>query len=107
MNREELQKIFDDAESRLSWGKRGETCYPEIFLHGVDQICEAVKGIANAMQLPSAIYRPTLSIDGNQWCALYGASLMEGIAGFGDTPELAMRDFDNQFRTAKVPRSAT
>lgn len=58
-------------------------------------------------QRPSTLMRPTLGIDGNQWCALYGPNLMEGIAGFGDTPELAMCDFDNQFRTAKVPRSAT
>ena len=56
---------------------------------------------------PSVLYRPTLVPDGNQWCALYGENLIEGIAGFGDTPELAMCDFDNQFRTAKVPRSAT
>lgn len=30
--------------------------------------------------------------DGNQWCALYGEDLQTGIAGFGNTPFLAMID---------------
>ena len=31
--------------------------------------------------------------DGNQWCFLFGNNLQEGIAGFGDTIELAAIDF--------------
>lgn len=27
----------------------------------------------------------TLMVDGNQWCALAGNDLHEGVAGFGDT----------------------
>lgn len=76
----------------------------------ISELTMAVRRLADelsATQRPSTLLRPTLGIDGSQWCALYGANLMEGIAGFGDTPELAMCDFDNQFRTAKVPRSAT
>lgn len=30
--------------------------------------------------------------DGDQWCALYGEDLQAGIAGFGNTPFLAMED---------------
>lgn len=56
---------------------------------------------------PSVIFRPALAPDGNQWCALYGANLMEGIAGFGDTPDAAMRDFDKQFQMAKPPETRT
>ena len=48
---------------------------------------------------PSAIYRPKLSMDGGKWCALYGDNLQEGCAGFGDSPELAMADFDKNFIT--------
>ena len=51
--------------------------------------------------LPSAIYRPSLKIDGNKWCALYGESLEEGIAGFGDTPAEAMAEFDKAWLTSK------
>ena len=43
---------------------------------------------------PSVLYRPSLSIDGNKWCALYGKDLQSGVAGFGDSPEKAMQDFD-------------
>lgn len=35
--------------------------------------------------------------DGNQWCILYGENLQEGIAGFGGTPDAAMRDFEMKF----------
>lgn len=43
---------------------------------------------------PSVLYRPRLSIDGNQWCALYGDNIQDGLAGFGETPAGAMYDFD-------------
>jgi hypothetical protein len=53
---------------------------------------------------PSTIYRPALRIDGNQWCALYGESLEEGVAGFGDSPAEAVYDFDRAWH-AKLPAS--
>lgn len=43
---------------------------------------------------PSVIWQPKLTIDGNQWCALYGQDLLNGVSGFGSTPESAMLDFD-------------
>ena len=51
---------------------------------------------------PSVLYRPTLSIDGNQWCALYGVNLQDGVGGFGDSPDAAMRNFDKTW-AAKLP----
>ena len=54
------------------------------------------------MTEPCVLYRPELSIDGNQWCALYGANLQDGVAGFGDSPELAMQDFNRAWRQ-KLP----
>ena len=50
--------------------------------------------VAAEMQRPSAVFRPGLSIDGNRWCALYGENLQAGVAGFGDSPALAMEAFD-------------
>jgi hypothetical protein len=38
-----------------------------------------------------------LSKDGNQYCWLLGENLQFGIAGFGDTPHLAMLDFNREF----------
>lgn len=34
-----------------------------------------------------------LGKDGSQWCVLAGKDLQSGIAGFGATPELAIREF--------------
>jgi hypothetical protein len=48
---------------------------------------------------PAILYRPKLSIDGNQWCALYGDNLQEGVAGFGDSPGEAMIAFDKAWWT--------
>lgn len=40
--------------------------------------------------------KPQLLIDGDKWCALYGDNLQDGVAGFGDTPLLALMDFNTQ-----------
>ncbi|OAN76674.1 hypothetical protein A8B82_14845 [Sulfitobacter sp. EhC04] len=32
--------------------------------------------------------------DGDSWCVLWGVNLSEGIAGFGDTPYLAILNFN-------------
>lgn len=55
---------------------------------------------------PSVLYRPAISLDGNQYCALYGEDLMAGCAGFGTTIEAAMRDFDKNWREQKAPQPA-
>lgn len=51
-------------------------------------------GNAVDASLPSSRYLPKLSIEGNKWCALHGENLQDGVAGFGDSPELAYWDFD-------------
>lgn len=55
---------------------------------------------------PHVIFTPKLFIDGNKWCALYGENLMEGIAGFGDTPREALIDYDYAFSLLKSPEKA-
>ncbi len=62
-------------------------------------ICEA----AAQWERPSVLFRPTVSLDGNMYCALYGEDLMNGVAGFGDTMEAAMRDFDKNWGQQKAP----
>jgi hypothetical protein len=44
-------------------------------------------------------------MDGDQWCALYGENLQDGVAGFGDTPEKAMYAFDAAWKTARTQRA--
>ncbi len=80
--------------------------------HYLERMCEHISNMrecvaeiatsANWSARPSVLYRPTLSLDGNQWCALYGRNLQEGIAGFGDTPADAMRHFDSEFMYRKA-----
>lgn len=56
-------------------------------------------------QLPSVLYRPRLFVDGNQWCALYGDNLHDGVAGFGNSPAEAMHAFDEAWNE-KLPTTS-
>lgn len=47
---------------------------------------------------PSVAFKPTLSRDGDQWCALFGSNLQDGVAGFGKSPAAAMYAFDQEWR---------
>ena len=46
--------------------------------------------IRETLTRPSVIYRPTLTKDGDQWCALYGPDIHSGFCAWGDTPAEAM-----------------
>ena len=58
-----------------------------------------IDGLRNAIIVEQAEYnlfqllKPRIFIDGNQWCVLYGENLQDGVAGFGDSPYLAVVDF--------------
>jgi hypothetical protein len=49
---------------------------------------------------PSAVRRPNLSRHAENWVALLGRSLQDGIAGIGPTVEAALRAFDVQYLAA-------
>jgi hypothetical protein len=57
-------------------------------------IVQMADGILYEQTRPSTLYKPTVSRDGNQWCALLGENLQVGVAGFGDSPAQAMYAFD-------------
>jgi len=46
---------------------------------------------------PVALRHPRLSIRGRTFVALLGPAIEEGIAGFGDSVEAALRAFDVQY----------
>ena len=46
------------------------------------------------MRQPHVLMRPRIYQDGDMWCALYGDSIMEGIAAFGKTPRQAAEAWD-------------
>jgi hypothetical protein len=60
------------------------------------QISKAVE--EEEMNLFSML-KPKVSIDGNQYCVLYGDNIQDGVAGFGDTLIDAIWAFDKAFRT--------
>lgn len=66
--------------------------------HWAEMSCAAIAQAASAYERPSVLYKPKISIDENQWCALYGDDLQNGVAGFGRSPEEAMWDFDKNWR---------
>lgn len=55
---------------------------------------------------PSVLYKPSIFADGDQWCALLGDDLASGVAGFGDTPDSAMRAFDAAWTEERTPAAA-
>ncbi len=65
---------------------------------------DEVREVRREYLRPSVLYKPTISVDGNQWCALYGADLQTGVAGFGDTPAQAMEDFDHNWHSYSLVR---
>lgn len=74
----------------------------------VAQVKEELIAAAHDHCRPCVLFRPAIMIDGNKWVALYGANIQDGVAGSGDSPDEAMRDFDAHW-LARLPvqRAAT
>ena len=72
----------------------------------LDEFSFAVRRVSEEMQRPSVVYKPTLFVDGAEWCALLGPDVQQGLAGFGTTPAEAMAAFDNAFFSEPPPKEA-
>lgn len=98
----DYQAIYDAVRSRIRNGDIGQSVSDAIREANVayyaqvvaDNISYEAAKVAQAHAAPSAVYRPSLRKDGNQWCAIYGENVQEGVCGFGDTPAAAMAAFD-------------
>lgn len=62
--------------------------------------------LSGYMTSPFILLKPRIFPDGNQWCALYGDNIQEGVAGFGDTPAKAQTDFDKNWLNQKLGNTA-
>jgi hypothetical protein len=96
------QAVYDAVRSRISNGNVGdvirEVAFQQFDISWAKEIIQQeFTNAAQQMARPCALYRPSISIDGNMWCALYGDNLQDGIAGFGDSVALAMEDFDRNW----------
>jgi len=64
---------------------------------------QAWQRAAAAQERPCVLWKPSLFRDGNQWCALFGENIQEGVVGFGDSPDAAMWAFDEAWRETAPP----
>lgn len=94
------QATYDAVRSKISGCNIGDAVTEAVRLEisGVGQnAMSSISQLVSDMSRPSIAYKPSISIDGNQWCALYGENLQDGVAGFGDSPALAMEAFDREW----------
>ena len=104
------QAVYDAVRSRIS-GCNTSDIIERVVREAFDiswqkeRLQQEIYAVSYELQRPSAVFRPSVFPDGNMWCALYGANLMEGVCGFGETPEAACADFDNNWRSQKLDRS--
>jgi hypothetical protein len=80
-------------------------CVTELQIAAANQLYEAACNLNYEQMRPSYLYRPRLSIDGDQWRALYGENLQDGVAGFGGSPGEAYAAFDKAW-TEGLPIAA-
>lgn len=64
---------------------------------------QAWQQAAAAQERPCVLWKPSLFRDGNQWCALLGENIQDGVVGFGDSPDAAMWSFDEAWREKLPP----
>ena len=100
------QAVYDAVRSRFNGCDVENTVRQAIssaFFTGnlVHSVIREFELAAHEMQRPFVLFKPPISIDGNQWCVLYGENLQSGVSGFGDTPEKAALDFDKNWRNEK------
>lgn len=80
----------------------------------MDSICHSARvyfyGLSEAVwrdiTTPFCRLRPKMYIDGDQWCALYGENLQDGVAGFGATPAEAEAAFNQTWTSHRVKSTA-
>lgn len=74
----------------------------------MDSICQAAHNAAENIRAiaaePFTRLRPRIYPDGDQWCALYGDNLQEGVAGFGLSPAEAEEAFNKAWGERLAPR---
>lgn len=106
------QAVFDAVRSRISNGNVGDAVR-DVAFHAFDishekaMIRDQLISWCLELTRPCVLFRPTVSMDGNMWCALYGADLMEGVAGFGRSPAEAMEDFDKNWKSQDAHKIKT
>lgn len=102
------QEVYDATRSRISpidsstVERVARECFDISYAKAMLQ--DEIARTAMEMQRPSVLFRLEPFVDGNMYCVLLGENLHEGVAGFGETVDAAMRDFDVNYYRMKAPR---
>ncbi len=58
-----------------------------------------IKSLNNyKLGVSNIIYQVSIAKDGNLWCALIGQNLQDGVSGFGESVQEALRDLANRIK---------
>jgi len=98
---DQYQAVYDAVRSRFSHFDSNELI-DRIALnfsasHAIEMVRQQAHQVIDEYAAPSVMFKPKLYPDGNQWCALYGENLQDGVAGFGDSPARAISDFNKNW----------
>lgn len=100
------QAVYDAVRSRIIGGDVGDAVQAVIreqnWGHHIEQAAYEWKIAAGEQQRPCVVFKPTLTLDGNEWCVLLGENLQVGVAGFGKSPASAMYAFDKAFLEGEI-----
>jgi hypothetical protein len=90
----EVQRLLRVVEAK----DRGLAAAGEALTKLGDKVRRAFAARSGKGRTPESL---TLALDGDQWYALYGTNLQEGIAGFGPTPDEALIAFAEAIRASQ------
>jgi len=95
------QAIYDATSSKIRNGDVGSAIENAISQMGLGHYVQmAMSSVAESVAehgRPCAVFKPTLTLDGNKWFALFGENIQEGVCGYGDSPAEAMYEFDKSW----------
>jgi len=68
--------------------------YQAVISNSISNASDYWVDVARQTLRPFNQLKPKVFPDGNQWCALFGENLQDGVCAFGDTPNKASIAFD-------------
>ena len=104
------QAIYDAVRSRISGGNVGEivadACRNAFDISHMKAMLQQDFSIAaQEMARPSVLFKPTISADGDMWCAMLGDNPVEGLCAYGKTVHEALQNFDTAFYKERTPKA--
>lgn len=98
------QAIYDAVRGKLSNADVGSAIENAIRCENIafyfDKMANEFSMEVAERTRPSAIFKPSLTLDGDTWIAIYG-DLATGVVGCGKCPHDAMIDFDASWHKSK------